>query len=146
MWFNGIMSFILKSPFHGMLSANTMLVTWSGNKSGKIYSTPVNYQRIGENLVTTSLRRRTWWRSLRNNRTVDLLLAGKHVKATGRIMETDESVAGALKAFFEAAPYMTRYFNLALDENHQPLPEEIAREAPKRVVVYFSVENETHPD
>ena len=120
MWFNGFMSAILKSPFHEILSKNTLLITWTGSKSGKKYSTPVNFQRQGDKLVTTSLRRRTWWRSMRHGERVDLLLAGSHVKATAQVMETDETVKPALRAFLEASPAMSRYFNIRSDENNQP--------------------------
>jgi hypothetical protein len=138
MWFNGIMSFLLRSPFHSAISGNTMLVTWAGNKSGKTYSTPVNYLRQGDLLVTTSLRRRTWWRSLRNGQTVTLLVQGKKLQAIPKVFDTNESVIPALTSFLETMPAYAHYFNINLDEQNKPLSEDIARIAPKRVVVYFT--------
>jgi hypothetical protein len=138
MWFNSIVRFILQSPLHPSISANVMLVSWTGCKSGKPYSTPVNFQRQGEQLVTTSTRKRTWWRSLRSGRPVTLLMHGNCVQAVPSVLETDEAVIPALQHFFETAPDMARAFNVALDENKKPRLEDVAQEAKKRVVVVFT--------
>jgi hypothetical protein len=137
MWYNGIMSFLLRSPFHSAISSNTMLITWTGNKSGKTYSTPVNYLHQGELLVTTSLRRRTWWRSLRSGQEVTLLVQGKKIRAMPQVFDTDETVIPALVSFLEAMPAYARYFNITLDEQNKPLTGEVERIAPRRVVIHF---------
>ena len=38
-------AWLLRSPFHGMLSNGMMLITVSGRKTGKKYTTPVDYTR-----------------------------------------------------------------------------------------------------
>ena len=43
MWYNSIMSALLRSPFHGMLSSQMLLIKVTGRKSGRQYTTPVNY-------------------------------------------------------------------------------------------------------
>jgi len=35
MWYNTLMSWLLRSPFHGLLSKSTLLVTVTGRKSGR---------------------------------------------------------------------------------------------------------------
>jgi deazaflavin-dependent oxidoreductase (nitroreductase family) len=141
MWFNTLIRFILRSPLHPWMSASTMLVTWTGHKSGNTYSTPVNYQRQGEQLVTTSTRKRTWWRSLRSGNAVTLLLQGKSKQATARVLENDEAVTPALQTFLENDPRLLNVFNVTLDENKKPRLEDVAKEASKRVIIYFSVED-----
>ena len=138
MWFNSIVSFFLRSPFHAAFSGNTMLVTWVGNKSGKTYSTPVNYLVKDDTLVTTSLRRRTWWRSLRNGKPISLFFRGKQISAASQVLDTEESVLPALQDILKLAPAYARYFNVALDENNEPSLEDLQREAAKRVIIYFS--------
>ena len=65
MWFNPIIQWLLRSPLHLMVSKNMMLMTYTGRKSGKIYTTPMNYLAIGEAFYTISTRERRWWRNLR---------------------------------------------------------------------------------
>jgi hypothetical protein len=65
MWYNSMMKWILRSPLHGLISKSTMLITYTGHKSGKLYTIPVNYVRDEDVLSVTSYRHRTWWRNLR---------------------------------------------------------------------------------
>ena len=46
MWFDPFVKLILCSPLHGILSRNTMLFTFTGRRSGKEYTTPVNFFRV----------------------------------------------------------------------------------------------------
>jgi len=54
MWYNPIMMWVLRSPLHGMLSGSTMIITYTGRKSGQTFSTPVNYVRDGNVLWSLS--------------------------------------------------------------------------------------------
>ena len=65
MWYNTIMKWVLCSSLHGLLSKNIMLITFTGRKSGKVYTLPVNYVRDGDVFSVVSFRHRTWWRNLR---------------------------------------------------------------------------------
>ena len=42
---NAGMRFILRSPLHGMVSKTITLISFTGRKSGKAYSTPVSYSQ-----------------------------------------------------------------------------------------------------
>ena len=46
MWFNPMITWLLRSPLHGLVSKSIMLITYKGRKSSKEYTTPVNYLRI----------------------------------------------------------------------------------------------------
>ncbi len=46
MGYNTLLGWLLRSPFHRMLSGNMMIIRCRGRKSGKVYSTPVNYFRV----------------------------------------------------------------------------------------------------
>lgn len=48
---NKTMKTILRSPIHGMVSKSILLITFTGRKSGKTYTTPVSYSQDGD-LVT----------------------------------------------------------------------------------------------
>jgi hypothetical protein len=44
---NDFMAWVLRSPFHGMLSGGMLLVTVTGRKTGKAYTLPVEYVQEG---------------------------------------------------------------------------------------------------
>ncbi len=78
---NDFMAWVLRSPFHGMLSNGMMLITVTGRKTGRKYTTPVGYYRAGEYLWVITSRERTWWKNLRGGAQVGLLLKRKPVTA-----------------------------------------------------------------
>jgi len=135
MWFNPIMVLILRSPLHGVLSKNTLLITYTGQKSGKTYTTPVNYVRFEDSLLITSYRRRTWWRNLRGGAPVTLRLQGKDLQATAEVYEDDENVAQYLATYLSKMPQVAKYFNVSLDERGEPNLVEVRQTAVERVIV-----------
>lgn len=52
--YNPLMKWVLRSPLHGMVSKNFMLITFTGRRSGKVYTTPVNYVREGDGITVFS--------------------------------------------------------------------------------------------
>ncbi|HSQ25896.1 MAG TPA: hypothetical protein VLM80_02115 [Anaerolineales bacterium] len=61
-----------------------MIISFRGRKSGKAYSTPVNYflapGEQGEYLVTFGKPERVWWRNLRDGAQITLCLKGNTVR------------------------------------------------------------------
>jgi hypothetical protein len=45
---NAAMKFVLRSPVHGMVSQTVLLFTFTGRKTGKVFTTPVSYSRDGD--------------------------------------------------------------------------------------------------
>jgi len=135
MWFNPMMIWLLKSPFHGMISRGTMLVSVKGRKSGKIISTPTNYLRDGNTLWVISWRDRKWWRNLRGDAVVRLRLAGKDKTGCGHVIEDDKAVAQSLVAYYKKVPQYAKYLDVGLDSNNEPLFADCERAAQKTVMV-----------
>lgn len=137
---NPIIALLLRSPLHGFLSRSTMLVTVTGRKSGKSYTTPVNYVRQGNTLYTLSLRERSWWRNLRGGARVTLVLRGKEIRGKGTVIETNGGVAEALSAYLQLAPQYARYLRIQTDEQGHPATQDINDQAQSRVVVQIDIE------
>ena len=70
---------VLSLPFATPLSANLMLISYTGVKSGKAYRQPVSYARDGESLLTPGGGR--WTLNLKGGRPVRLRLRGRDVAA-----------------------------------------------------------------
>jgi deazaflavin-dependent oxidoreductase (nitroreductase family) len=139
MWFNPIIQWLLRSPFHGFVSKNMMLITYTGRKSGKKFTTPVNYLHMTQGqdkfLATTSLRERTWWRNLRGSAPVALRLQGKDLPAAAEVIEDDQGVAENLGAYLRQAPGLAKYFNVRLESTGQLKAEDLANAAKTRVFI-----------
>ena len=135
MWFNGIMRWLISSPLHFFVSKNMMLLTYTGRKSGKTYTTPVNYWHDGAALMTVSLRERTWWRNLRGGAPVTVRLQGKDVTGTAVAHEDDATVTHMLQNYLQQFPQMAKYFDVALDAKGEPVVSDISTAAQSRVFV-----------
>jgi deazaflavin-dependent oxidoreductase (nitroreductase family) len=135
MWYNPMMIWLLRSPLHAVISKNFMLVTYTGRKSGKAYTIPVNYVRNGPVLTVTSYRQRTWWRNLRDGAPVTVRLQGRELHATGEVIEDDEGVSAALMAYLQNAPGSAKFFQVGLDSDGRPEARDILRAARDRVMI-----------
>ena len=95
-------------------------MSYSGRKSGKAYTTPMNYLAVKENgrevLYTISKRERVWWRNLRGGADVSLRLRGHTVPARSQVIEDTETVAENLQAYFAAAPKIARYYGISVGD------------------------------
>ena len=135
MWFNPIMKWLIRSPFHGAVSKSMLVIGYTGRKSGRRYETPVNYVREGADLLITSYQQRTWWRNMLGGVPVTVWLAGKQMQANAEVYSELADVAHYLGAYLEHVPQQARYFNVALDEQGHPAPEQVAQAAKERVIV-----------
>lgn len=135
MWYNPMMIWLLRSPFHGMISKGTMLVSVTGRKSGRTISTPTNYLRDGNTLCVISWRNRKWWRNLRGGAPVRVLLAGKGVEGCGQVIEEQKAVARSLFDYYQKAPKLAKYVGIGLDAAGFPVPADCERAAQRLVVV-----------
>ena len=131
---NGFMSWILRSPFHGILSDGMMLITVTGRKTGKKYTTPVGYYRANGYLWVITSRDRTWWRNLEGGAEVSLLLQRQPVNA---IAETDldpVSVEARMHEYLIHVPQAAKPLGIHM-ENGNANADDIARTAKDRLFI-----------
>lgn len=139
MWFNPIMRWLLCSPLHFTVSKNTMLMTYTGRKSGKIYTVPMNYLEIEGVFYTISSRERTWWRNLRGGAEVTLRLKGEDKKAWAEAIEDQAGVTEKLSLYFKTAPQIARYMKVRIDVDGCPNAEDIHRLTQEKVMVCMNL-------
>jgi deazaflavin-dependent oxidoreductase (nitroreductase family) len=133
--YNGLITWLLRSPLHGLVSKSILLIEVKGRKSGKTISVPVNYIRDGDTLWITSQRPRKWWRNLIGGTAVNVRLAGRDLKGMGRAITDVAEVGDGLLSYFRLAPRYAKYFGVKLDAAGQPDAQDCAQAAQERVLV-----------
>jgi deazaflavin-dependent oxidoreductase (nitroreductase family) len=109
---NPINTAVLRSPLHSLVSKSTMLITFKGRKSGKIYTTPVEYHQKGQLITVYSWKNRSWWKNLRGGVPVSVRLRGQDLSGTADVVPASEAemVVGLQAAYptisFERAKKM----------------------------------------
>jgi len=135
MWYNPLISWLLRSPFHGMISRGILLISVTGKKSGKSYTTPVNYLRDGSVLWVVSKRERTWWRNLIGGAPVKVLLEGRALEARAGAIKNENDVAASLTAYFQKAPQYAKFYKVGFSPAGQPVASDIDRAAQEWVMI-----------
>ena len=131
---NDFMAWVLRSPFHSILSNGMMLITVVGRKTGKKYTFPVGYHHEGEYLWVITSRDRTWWRNLQGGAEVGLLLKRVSVSAFAE-PELDEKVVEVhIPEYLRRVPQASKPMGIRM-ENGTPNAEDIARTAKDRLFV-----------
>jgi len=136
---NAFIKMILRSPMHEKFSQNFLLISVTGRKSGKTYTTPVNYHRMGNTIMVISIRERTWWRNLRGGAPVNLLLQGENIQGEGKVIEDDQGVAEALAAILQQTPDYAKYLDVTLDPDGPPAMDELNKAAKSKVIVEITL-------
>ena len=93
---------VLSLPFATPLSANLMLIAYTGVKSGKAYRQPVSYARDGETLLTPGGGR--WTLNLKGGRPVRLRLRGRTVPAHADLVDDPTEVERLLEVIATGNP------------------------------------------
>jgi deazaflavin-dependent oxidoreductase (nitroreductase family) len=132
---NPILAALLRSPFHAMADGSMMLISVTGRRTGKVYTTPVNYLRDGETLTVISMRERTWWRNVRGGAEVSLHLQGQARRGRATLAEDEMAVTKALGRLVAQAPPYARFLEVRMPPGGTAEPEDLARAARSRVVV-----------
>lgn len=88
---NMIATTILRSPWHRMRSKRLLLLTFTGRKSGKEFTTPLRYVQESEILRLTVVY--PWWRNLLGGATVRVLLRGQMRSGTAEVLPEEDGEA-----------------------------------------------------
>lgn len=134
---NDFVKFFLRTLLHGFLG-DTMLITVTGRKTSKTYTTPVGFYRDGNCLWVLTSRDRTWWRNLRVNAHVCIKLHGKDLEGLAELIEEEKAVAAHLQDYLRHIPMAARPMGVRM-ENGQPHPEDAAHLAKERMFVRIAV-------
>ena len=133
---NPIVKTLLRSPAHGLMSHNTVLLEFTGRKSGRQLSTPVSYQPVDGALHCFTGRDNAWWRNLRAPAQLTITLRGKRLRAISEVIEDDTAaIARALSAFLVAVPRDASFSGVALDAQGCPDPGDVARASERLVLI-----------
>lgn len=130
---NDFVKFFLRTPLY-IFMGDTMLITVTGCKTGKKYTTPVGFYQDGDTLWIISNRERTWWRNVRDGAEVELRIRGKDLNGFAEAILDEEDVAVQVIEYIRHIPMAAKGLGIRV-ENGKPHPEDAARLAKERMIV-----------
>jgi deazaflavin-dependent oxidoreductase (nitroreductase family) len=131
---NRTMKFVLRSPLHGIVDKQILLITFTGRKSGKTYTTPVSYSQSGDQVVIFT--HAIWWKNLRNGTSVTLHIRGRDLEGLAEpIAENKQAVASGLAEHLRKVRSDAKYYAVTFDEQGNPRSEEVEKAAQAVVMI-----------
>jgi len=137
---NDFVKFFLRTPLY-VFMGNTMLITVTGCKTGKKYTTQVGFYRDGSTLWIISNRERTWWRNVRDSAEVEMRIRGKDVIGFAEAILDEEAVAVQVLEYVRQIPMAAKGLGVRV-ENGKPHPEDAACLAKLRMFVKISLKKD----
>ncbi len=131
---NNFIGWLLRSPLHGLLSNGTMLLTVRGRKTGKPYSTPVDYYEEDGFIWVLSNRDRSWWRNLQGGANVEMLLKGNPILGFADLELDEKAVEVQLVKYIQHKPYTAKPLGIQM-KNKTPRAEDVSRVARDKLFV-----------
>jgi deazaflavin-dependent oxidoreductase (nitroreductase family) len=124
---NKTMKFVLRSPLHGMVSKTVLLITFTGRKSGKAFTTPVSYSQQDDQVYIFSHAK--WWKNLHSGTPVTLRIRGQDMQglADQPVVEDKEAVAAGLAAHLRKVPSDAKYYHVTIDDQGNPRADEVEK-------------------
>ena len=127
------MKFVLRSPMHGMVSKTILLISFTGRKSGKTYTTPVSYSQNDDQVYIFT--HAAWWKNLRS-RPVTLRIQGREFQGLAEpVAEDKQAIAAGLRAHLRKVPSDARYYGVTFDDHGNPRAEEVEKAVQNVVMI-----------
>jgi hypothetical protein len=133
---NPVMRFLLRSPAHGLLSDSLMLITFTGRKSGKQFTTPVRYTQTGDTVRCFTAAENQWWRNLRSGSRVSLLIKGQLSDYQAQaVFDNPADIRKKLVAYLGLFPQDAAYHDIRLNKDKSLNEQDLEQAARAAVVV-----------
>lgn len=139
---NKFMVGLLRSPFHSFISSNTLVLSYSGCKTGHLYATPMNYVQEDDTYIVTSLPGRVWWRNLISQPEASALVQGHRIEVIAQVFQDQKKVKACLEKFFTLAPSFAKYFKVKMDRNGNIDQDDLDIASKERVIILLKAKDQ----
>lgn len=136
---NWLVKRLLRSPLHRFVSGNTMLLTFTGRKTGNRYVAVVRYIRRADLVICYTDSK--WWINLRGGAPVQMLIAGHTLEGIATPVEDRATVAASLSEFLHATPGDAKYYGVRRGADGRPRSDDISRAAQYTAMIEIRVES-----
>ena len=124
---NPLMKLLLNSPFHQGMSKRVMVLSFTGRKTGKHYSTPVAYVREGDHVIVVTYS--PWWKNFKEPASVQMRIQGKNVSGTAVFVNDPVRIKQILRTLMNSSgKEMMQRMGLWIDNLDSLSPEAVQQE------------------
>ncbi|MBE9539546.1 MAG: nitroreductase family deazaflavin-dependent oxidoreductase [Proteobacteria bacterium] len=133
---NPIMGALLKSPLHGLLSDSLMLITFTGRKSQRQFTTPVRYLPVDDSIQCFTSPKTQWWKNMRGGALVTLRLKNEDRSYQAVVIENDpDQIKKLLIHYLDVFPQDAAYHDIHLNQDKSLNSEDLERASKHSIAV-----------
>ncbi len=136
-FYRPLIKWLLRSPLHNRFSERFMLLGFTGRKSGKAYSIPVEYFPENDDIVyVITKRENVWWKNLKGDVAVTLHIKNKVQTGNAEVFVNDvDKYAKALNALFLKYPEKAKSLKATQADYENTSSKELKEAAQNKVVI-----------
>jgi hypothetical protein len=141
---NPLVQGLLRSPIHGIASANLCVFHYRGRRSGRRFTTPLSFMQEGSLVRLLSSHNTRWWNNFLDGPVdVEIEIARKTFRAKAHTLVDDSpEYRDGIRTFLTAVPRDARVYGIGLDRDRKPREQDIEKAVGHVVVVEVLIENE----
>ncbi len=133
---NQLMLILLRLPVvHRVISKEILLISFTGQKSGKRYRTPVGYLKEGNKIIILTKRFRQWWHNFEQPAPVELLIEGRNYQGQAATLTDVEKIIPIIAHIVEAHRREAEIYGIKLLDNGKADSNSVQEIAPQLVVI-----------
>jgi hypothetical protein len=133
---NPIMRTLLRSPLHGLLSDSLMLITYTGRKSQRQFTTPVRYLPVDDSIQCFTSPETQWWKNMRGGAQVTLRVKNEDKTYQAIAIENDPGqIKEKLIHYLHVFPQDAAYHDIRLNKDKSLNTEDLQHASKHSIVV-----------
>jgi deazaflavin-dependent oxidoreductase (nitroreductase family) len=138
---NAMVKVFLKTPvLQTALGRQLALLSFTGRRSGKLYTIPISYERRDGSVLMLTKRTRSWWRNFESQPAVELRLAGKTVKGTAQAHVATDADLDTIVDFLASRPVDAKAYGVVQLPDGSPDPESVRTLLPRNVLIRVTLD------
>jgi hypothetical protein len=132
-YFNPLMKFVLATRLHTLMSGRLALLSFTGRKSGRSFTTPVSYVMEGRTLLVPGGG--AWWKNLGSGRAARVRLRGVWTPVSSEIVSEPVALAEVVRKMLAANPAIAAFTGVKPGPDGWPDADALERERQRGFVV-----------
>ena len=132
-YFNQVARLLLATPFHSLMSGRLMLLSFTGRKTGRLYTRPVSYVRVGDSLLVPGGG--AWWKNLERRSQTQVCLRGVWNPVTPEVISEPIALAELMQRMLAMNPAIALFTGVKPGPDGRPDAAALERERRRGFVV-----------
>jgi len=123
----GVQIFLLRRGWMGKMDDFVMVITTTGRKSGKQFTTPIAYQRDGENIIAVNPGNSNWLHNVVSSGEAILEIKRQVIPVTGAVVKDDQERQRIFDLYRQNPSTFERLFKVPANAPETDLQQAMAK-------------------